>query len=327
MKKSLKLITKYILYLVIGSLLGTIFYYIYSSIQRFVPGGYGQKIFIGDFLRTYFKVLAYLVFIIPTVLICHKLKRPGTVLQCITFILISALSWMLILPFSYKGYKNISKTYSEEQFYNPLSKGEFRQSDNKVYYFASDYNSDAMWPTEVASVVIDTNEEGGVTVEKILEKKDFELITAANPYRDILIKDFFTSKSQVYLNLDSILKRMDDASNQGFTFLLGFMTLGFVLCSIYGLANISSWRLINSSVVIFTTVAVLCFNNLYYTPAGEFLRESSIASIYSIQYLENFVNDPILCLINLIFGFIFIIVGILRFIFSSRAAKKAKKVA
>lgn len=326
MDKALKLIIRYILYTLVGSIFGTIFYLMYYSLLQFVPEGVSQKIGFSDLLRFFFKTLSYSVFVVPVFIMNHKLKRKGNALQCIFYILLAAMSWTLLLPFSHKMFHKFQQKYVEEIHYNPLSKNEFRQYENKVYYFSDHYNPDSVVSSDVSTVIIDTSENGIVVVDKIPESEDFELIRAANPYRDLLMKDSFTRKNGWNIvNFDILLKKLDDAMSKGFTFILGFMSLGFVLCSIYGITNLSSWRLVNSSNVIFITVLILGMNCLYSVSSGSFLMKSAFTNNQFIDYLSNYVDEPFLCIVNLLLGLIFTVIGIIRFIISHKADKNARK--
>lgn len=325
MDKALKLIIRYTLYTLIGSILGTIFYLMYFSLLQFVPEGVAQKINFSDLLRNFFKMLSYTVFVVPVVVMNHKLKRKGNALQCLFYILFAAMSWILLLPFSYKMYDKFQRKYVETAHYNPLSKNEFRQYEDKVYFFAEHYNPDSIEGKDISAVVIDTSENGVVIVDKIPENSDFELIKAANPYRGLLMKNsFLGNKKNAIISFDLLLEKLNTAMSKGWTFILGFMTLGFVLCSIYGLTNLSSWRLINSSNVIFITILVIAMNCLYSLPAGQFIRESSLANNQISDYLAQYVDEPFLCTINILLGFVFIIIGIIRFIFSHKADKNPR---
>lgn len=327
MAKALKLIIKYISYLVIGTIAGSLLYTMYFNLLNFVPDGIKQKILFGDFLRNFFKVLSYFIFIVTPLIICHKLKRKSSVFQCLAFILLSGISWIILLPLSVKTYNKLEDRFPLERKFNPLSKDEFRQYENQVYYFSTDYNPDSKDSeiNEIPSVVINTDDsEGFVKVEKIPESKDFELVKAAGPYRDILIKNAFSSKKQNLLNVENILRKLNLAMEKGWTFLLGFMSLGFVLCAIYGLSNLSSWRLVNSANVIFITLAVILVNANYSEAAGNFLRKSALTNNRFFEFLSNYVDEPFLCLLNVITGLIFIIIGIVRLIISNKIAKSAK---
>jgi len=87
MKKAIKLITEYIIFYVVGTLIGTIIYMIYQQLLEFVSGGISQGFSIYDFPKYICYVAACFVFIITPVILYYRIKRRGTVMQFVFFMI------------------------------------------------------------------------------------------------------------------------------------------------------------------------------------------------------------------------------------------------
>lgn len=325
MKRALKLLGEYILFYVIGTLLGTIIYMIYQQLLVFVSGGALLGFSLYDFPKYLCYVAACFVFIITPVILYYRIKRRGTIFQLFFYLIVSLVFWNLLMPFSYKGYLKLEEKSAERKENHPLTKGIFRESDGTVYFFAKDYDPDANGEELIPTVVIETEDEYPVSVRNFKQNSEIGLVEDAVPYRDIVVKERFSKGKNSTINIGQILERGMIAWNKGITFWIGFMMLGFALCSLYAFVNFSSWKLVNTSIVITMTLAIIIVNTLYFLPICDGIRNSDFAESVFFVFCERFVDDPILNLFNLIIGLVCILLGIISLIVHRRGLKKSAK--
>lgn len=311
MKKAFRLILMYFIVLLVGTAIGMFFYTIYLATQGAVAGLSLSLFNKSDFIRAFFYVLlCILVFMCP-ILVYVRISNNGGIAHFITFILLSALTWCVCLPFLIhfedKG------MYAVKDSNKMLTGGYFRENNDKVYYFTSDFNKNPFVNT--TTIIIDTSEEGEVEVQRITPSQDFELYRESAPYKDGLIKKTIDEKQLQYplVSFALIKDRAVETFAKTWTFWLGFLSLGLVLASLYGVASLFRWKLLNTCFVMFVTFFILAANTLYFHPAFVSFRRQHIDTIRFINFLEKYIDAPFLVMCNVLFSLIFIIIGIVRF--------------
>ena len=187
MKKAFKLILTYFLTGILATAVGVIFYSVYLGIQKYVAGSDFVIFQKEDFLRALFYVISCVIMFICAVMTYVRISNRGSVPQFIVFVLLSAVTWAVLIPVKFKIEDKV--LYNVKDSSKVLTGGYFRQDGNKVYYFTTDYNANPHINT--SAIVIDTTETGQVTMESIAPSRDFVLFRNSAPYSDILIKNIF----------------------------------------------------------------------------------------------------------------------------------------
>lgn len=321
MKKALKLFLMYIVYSIIGILIGTALYSLYVTVLNYVEG---QSFVLFNFeliKSSFFYICACLVFYISSVVAYTRIRSKGGIAQLAVFLLVSAISWGLVFPsILHFGDIYLQKNFSEKEY---LSAGYFRKSGDKVYYqFESLENKES-----VSVVEIDTTQEGQVSLETISHDSDLPLASQASPYKDILISDNFKNKSgyKSFINYHLLIGMALQAFSKSWTYWLGFLSIGLLLSSIYGLSNLFNWKLLNGCNVMLVTLAVLAMNTAFYQGVFEGFKSLKIWKLGFIKSFGNYVDEPVLVIINVFFAVIFIITGIVRFAVSHKKMKKGEE--
>lgn len=310
MKKALRLVLTYFLFLVLGTAVGMFFYYVYLNLQGAVAGHHGFFFKREDLLRVLFYVLGCLLLFVCPAMIYVRISNKGGIAHFITFIILSALTWALFIPLL--GHFEERIFYDSKDTSKYLSGGYFRQSGDKVYYFTDDYNSNPYIDT--TAVVIDTSAEGEVTIEKIKPSRDFILFRESAPYSDILLKQTFgESDKQPLISFALIMEHAENAFSKGWTFWLAFLSLGLLIASLYGTADLFRWRLLNTGFLMIMTFCILAANTLYYHPVASSFRRQYINNKGFFIFLGKYMDDPLLVLVNVSLSLIFVIIGIVRF--------------
>ena len=310
MKKAFGLVLTYFLFLIIGTAIGMFFYYVYLNIQSSVAGQPFEFFKKEELLRVLFYVLGCLFLFSCPAMVYVRISNKGGILHFIFFIVLSALTWVLFVPLLGHFEKKASyKVIDSSRF---LSQGYFRQNGDKIYYFTSDYNKNPYMDT--TTIVIDTSSEGTVEVEKIQPSRDFILFRDSAPYSDILIKKAFDeSESAPVISFAQIMDRAMTSFSKGWTFFLAFLSLGLVLASLYGTADLFRWRLLNTGFLMIMTCGILAAHTLYYHPVFTSFRRQYINNKGFFIFLSKFMDDPLLVLVNVVLSLTFIVIGIVRF--------------
>ena len=236
MKKALKLVLMYFLTLILATVTGVIFYSVYLHIQSYVAGS-GFSFFNREgLLRALFYVVFCIILFICPVMIYARISNKGGIPHFITFIILSVLTWVLLLPLTLKLEKKVF--YNATDSAKTLTGGYFRSDGEKIYYFTSDYNDNPYVST--TTVVIVTSENGTVEIQNIAPSRDFELFRNAAPYSDVIIKNTFalTNFSTPLISFSLIMQHAKDSIAKGWTFFLAFLSMGLLLCTLYGAADL-----------------------------------------------------------------------------------------
>lgn len=318
MKKALKILAVYILYSIFGLLIGTIAYTLYNCVLNYVAGNSINLFDMKIIKNAFYYIGACLVFCMTSVVAYSRIRYKGGFGQLVMFILVSALSWSVILPgiFHHRGQYLQSPVFYEEG----LSSSYFRTAGEDNYYFLDSFENG----NTVSVVKINTSQEGIVEVLSVKDEDSLPLAKESAPYKDVLFSQIFKNEKSA-ANLISyrlLLNKGMIAFEKGWTFFLGFLSLAFVLSSIYGLSNCFNWSLLNGCFVMLVTLCTLSFNSLFYTPLFDGFKSLKLCNIGIIKSFGNIVDEPLLVIINTFFGLIFCITGIVRFFVTRKAAKK-----
>ena len=310
MKKAFRLVLTYFLFLIIGTAVGMFFYYVYLNVESAVAGLPFEFFKKEDLLRVLFYVLGCLLFFVCPAMVYVRISNKGGILHFIFFIILSALTWVLFLPLL--GHFENKVSYDTKDSSKFLTQGYFRPNGDKIYYFIDDYNKNPYLDT--TAIVIDTSASGRVEVENLKPSRDFILFRDSAPYSDILIKKAFgQSDAQPIISFSLIMDRARASFSKGWTFFLAFLSLGLVLASLYGTADLFRWRLLNTGFLMIMTFCILAAHTLYYHPAFTSFRRQFINNKGFFIFLSKFMDEPLLVLANVTLSLVFMIIGIVRF--------------
>ena len=311
MKKALKLVLMYFLTLILATAAGVIFYSVYLGIQKYVVGGDLVFFTKEGFLRALFYVISCVTILICPAMLYVRISNKGGIAHFITFILLSAVTWGVLIPVQIKLENKI--IYNIKDSSRMLSAGYFRQSDDKIYYFSNFYNANPyVSPT---TVVIDTSENGEVEITKTAPSRDFVLFRDSAPYGDVLVKNMFegSTPSEPIISFSLIMSHAENAMNSGWTFYLAFMSMGLLLCCLYGSADMFRWKLLNTCFMMTAAFFVLAANTLYFHPVVTSFCRQYINNRPFIVFLSKYMDYPLLVISNVFFSLVFIVIGIVRF--------------
>lgn len=319
MKKALKLLTIFFCYSIIGLFLGTFLYSLYENILNYVAGKKFVFFDINILKNSFFYIAGCLILFISSAVAYTRIRYKGGLSQLLVFIFVSAIAWLFCFPLVLKfGNEAISETVYLEQ---DLSSGYFRAVNDDVYYFLDKdlENSDS-----VSFVHIDKNQNGKVTVESVKSQNELPLKNAAKPFKEILLSKNIQTEDVLakLINCRLILQKAEVNLAKGWSFWFGFLSLGLVLCSIYGLSNFFNWKLINACLVMILTLLVLVFNTSFYNGSLDGFKNLGFWKLPFIQSFGKIVDEPVLVIINIFTAVCFIITGIVRFFIARKQNKK-----
>ena len=310
MKKAFRLVLTYFLFLILGTAVGMFFYYVYLHLQGSVAGQQAEFFRKEDLLRVLFYVLGCLLLFVCPVMVYARISNKGGIAHFITFILLSCATWGVLIPLL--GHYEEKILYNTKDSSKMLTGGYFRENGDKVYYFTDDYNKNPYIDT--TAIVIDTTPEGTVEIEQIKASRDFILFRDSAPYSDILLKKTFgESDKQSIISFALIMEHAMTAFSKGWTFWLGFLSLGLLFISLYGAADLFRWRLLNSGFLMIMTFGIFCANTMYYHPVVTSFRRQYINNKSFFIFLGKYIDDPLLVLVNVTISLVFVIIGIVRF--------------
>lgn len=316
MKKAFKFLLAYIVYFLVIVAIGTLFYMTYLGIVNTTAG---QKFVVWD-RQLFFKALFYIcvcaTFLVMPFLVTYRIRHKGGFSQCLAYFLICVINWGILFPVflnqankvDYKALQSVKKVNSADYF---------RNSGNEIYYFTEDLVQDG---SAVPSVVISPKKDVAVEYKDISADQDFVLFKQSAQYNDIFTKnalsnDFIFS----FVNINLILTNATAGLEKGWTFWLGFLSLALVISSIYWLANIFDWKLLDTALVVVVFAAILLCNTYYFAPAFLNFKLNYLSGSFFTFLCKYFDNSP-LVLFNLLTSFIFMIIGIVKF-FIKRKSK------
>lgn len=306
MKKALKTVVFYLALFFIFLLFGTLFYLSYLNIVNFSAGGVFSFFKKELFFKAFFYVGICACVVMCPLLTIYKIRHKGGPAQLITYILLSAVTWVLLFP--------LFLEQANRAGYSDLVSGEkvasanyFRASGNKIYYFNQDLIQDG---EAVTSLVITPENLNAIQVKEIKGDADFVLFKDAEPYNDIFTKKVFEKKSVLNLvNFRGIVDSASETKTKGWNFWLFYLSFGIALACVYGVSNFFDWKLLNTVGVLFSAFLIIVCNSMYSSVYVDGLRAWFAGKSLFIK-LSNVMDNPPLVLFNLLISLLYITVGI-----------------
>lgn len=321
MKKALNLIITYFLFLIFGLIFGTILYSLFLDTMQFVIGDKSAIFSIDGLIKSGIYVGYCIVFLICPVICYYRVRHPAGIAQTIAYVFVCLFTWGVLLPglnMLNSHLLNVNKyTATDTSF----SYGYFRPSEDKVYYFTKDFKFKTLKGLETTGVIIDTSEDGKVSVEQVFDNYTLNLNQLANPYKEIQEKTVFEeNKKSIPLNFSTLISVANLSFEEGFTAYLAFLSLAVLLSIVYCFSNLFEWRLLNTTLIFFSTVSILFFNSFYYSSSfinmKIFLTDNKFFTVF-----EKIVNEPLLFVINNFVSIVIIVFMIVRTIVKKHKAK------
>jgi len=320
MKKALRLIFMYLLFLMFGVSLASVIYSFFQNVLHFVAGRKIELFEWKNFILSVIFITQSILFMICPLMAYYRIRHTGGFVSLVTYIILCFITWIILFPLTLQLNKKIVPKIKGEIVEQPLSGGYFRRVDDKIFYSIKDLPASDAESDSVSMLVIDTSADNGIT--ESLEGNDSVLYEKALPFRDVLIKDNFLLKdNKSTISFRFLISKAESAWEKGFTHWMGFLSLGFLLSSIYGLVSFFAWRLVNAVFCFFITFAAIVLNSFYFSPVLETFRNMDFMKNTFFNFLGKYIDEPFLCIVNIFFGLLFIAVGIIKFV----VAKKGKE--
>lgn len=316
MKKALQLLLAQFLWLIAGVIIGTFFYSLYIHSISQVAGQSSPVWSKENLAVSVFVATQIFAFISGFLLIAHKIRHPGGVLQMVSFVLCQGLVWGLLFPVSNHLEEKFveNRLYAEGSFDSQnLSQGYFRKSSNEVYFFLNRDNSRA--------VRIETTEKGTSEIVRIKDPADLSIVKNAKPYRDILISDTFKKSDSEYSFFGTLLFSAKRDMKHGITFWLGFLTMILALSSIYAISSMSGWRIANFTTCGILYGLVLFVNGFYWAPVMNSFRNLGFLHSGLFKIMSYDTSAPVLVILNCVFALALIITGSIKFFLKKKRGR------
>ena len=317
MKKALKMIFLYLFLLIACTALGTVLYCVYLNVCNSVMGIKINLFKTDVLLKAFFYVSACVIVCISPLVALVNIRNKGGIARFITYIILSCITWGVLLPLVIHFGQNYDFNNPELEADNVAFSADcFRKGEKNVYYFLEDLKKGHTYYSPSAqAVVIDTDTFGTVSVKEVKNEPSFELNELSGVYKDVIISESFDNEEiNPFINFHIIIARAQRAWESGWTFFLGFLSLGLLLCSLYGISRLFMWKLISSGFMVAATAAVL-FVNTFCTTSPFF--SSLIGKINSsgfFEFLGRYMEEPFIVFLNLIFSILIILAGVITFI-------------
>lgn len=337
MKKSLEMIANFFVVLIAALIVGMMTYIQFTTIENLVAGhsvDFPKSLYILGLLEN---APAVFLLMIPFMLIYKVRHLSNPVATTITYVVLCIAVWFGLFPLSQIVRNsflesqqiaafNVSAAESKlnDELEIPLSEGYFREVNGKIYYFIQNENLE----TDSAEVleIFDSQNSEKFGNKIILDTKETsEFSQAAKPYKDVLIKqNMKDTPKQTIKVLEFFYNSVLRSWNNGFISWICFCSLGFFMASAYAFVSVSSWRMINLTYILVVQFAAIILNTIYYLDSffnvRLFLNRLFYGSDFSrLQYFQTHLIQLPLVAINVFFGILVIILGI---IFNSINRKK-----
>lgn len=324
MKKAFKLILIYFIFLILYLFSGTLIYSFYLDVLNFIAG---HEIVLFDttiIIKAFFTIAYSLTFIICPIVSYYRIRHSAGVAQTVCYLVICIITWGIYLPGIYYLNNYCNQNIKTEISSSSLSDGYFRKTDSKVYYFTDEFKKDGNAFGESSSATINLTNNGTIKFEKVYDYPTAEFNRKAVPFKDILIKDTFTSslvKMPIDFNVFIRLIKKCFADGLNWKYIILLLSVACLICSLYGITNVFEWRLLNSVLLFFVTTLILIVNSTYYKPVFSSIinKLTDNGFFYTIG---TFVEEPLLFVINVLFMLIAITIGIIKFCVHKQSLKK-----
>lgn len=322
MKKALKLALIYLINLIAGTVIGTILYSLYLNLLGFVAGREINLFSDTEIFQALFYVIPCMLLLILPLISYYRIRHPGGLLQFLVYFVLCIITWALLMPASFKLKNYCMKRFGHEIKAESLSPNYFRQVDNDVYFFTSEFKKQGRGRApEATAIIIDTSEDGIVEYKTLGDYPSLEFNQKALPFREIQLKKIFGEvQSPIPFNFKVLLSMIEGGYSWKLTHILTLISFVLLLCSVYGMTNLFDWRLLNSIILFITTALIIILNSVYFFPQLDTIKNRANA-LGLFRALAGISSEPLLFITNLFFALLFITVGIIKFAVRKHAQK------
>ena len=305
MKKALTLLLIYFLICLLGtSALATLFMFNADSMHYVID--VPSSLFSLETFLYGMSIAFPLVSIASLVsLVLIMVRNQKNQLPCfITYIILSALTWIVFIPFSLTQL-SVYDSAEHEQTEQKTSAGIFRPDSNGILYY-----SRVLENGNTDGIFIDSSGYLGQEGNIISFYDSPVRNSQAYPYSDVLIKNALQPPLTVTYPLSLYISLLTSAlhyNESGFLAWLCFASLGLAFASIYSFQYFSEWKL-SSALSVLIAAAFIIFINYFcymdYLPAA--LKQFG-------KMLSDFTSaeNPLVIVLNLITAIVFSIYGII----------------
>ena len=327
MKKALHLLMTYFVFLLFSIFSGTFLYMIFHNALNFVAGNRIIVFQLKEFIPAFFYITLGVCFFICPFIAIYRVRHVHGFLQTVAYILICLINWCLIFPSVNFIEKKTQRFYQNEKKELMLSKNYFRETDDKIYFITRDFSpvlkNNGTIENETTSVVMDKSEHGIVTYETISDSDENGPEMKAKPFKEVGIKNALKfEKIFSLLGIGILVDTAKKSLDGGIWAYLQFLSLAFVLCSLYGISYFFDWRILNTYAIFITTICIIFVNITYYMPIFESFRVK-INNFGFLEMLSGHIEEPLLFTANTFFGIIFIAAGCIKYILHKVNKQKA----
>src|SRR5574344_776248 len=296
-KTSLKLIVSYFAIAVLGTLCGACLYMVYSLCTMLVAGEALKEFSLDFFIRGAFVSFPICIICSCMLLVLSLIRHPASpFFPILTYICLAVASWLVLIPLcntlSVKYDAHNDSTVKE----HVVSAGLFRHDGNDVVFYThinADKTADGVRITQ-------KDDNGDIT-----PFSNMSVVKTNSQFSDSRIEETVAMPKlfSFLLKGQKILTMVANASQKaGYNYWLCFATMGLALLSVSGLRRVSSWRLLNTFVVIITTASILTFNALYYG-TGIFGHVPIVVDGWFRT--TTFIQNPFMVICNVVVSLVF----------------------
>lgn len=335
MKTVFYTISYYVLTVLLGSLAAALVYMVCCDLTVLVAG---EKLvfFCGDFFfRGIFASFPLVVCIALFLVVFYGIRhlKKNLWIMC-TYVLLCALSWLLLIPLMFNLEQAYKEKYSTEYEISNLSPGFFRKDSGGIFYFSrvsDDGKADGLF-IDLSGI---TGEAGTVSrfsgMKTLSDEKEFKSEFADSVIRDSTKLPFAVSAPlNVYLIL---LEKARTAWAGGCARYVMFLAFALALSASASLQYVSTWRLVNGLISVLAGAAVCVFNYAYYlgfvfkTAAVSWDAYFSSIAVGKNGFWESLLSSGgiLLAVVNLAFFVILLASGIFLYIFKGKKMIKKQE--
>ena len=161
MKKALRLVLMYFVFLIVGVAFTTTMYVVFQNVLNFVAGRHVLKFDWRILVVSFFYIFESMLFLICPLLSYFKIRHTSGVPVLITYIILCILNWGLLFPVTLHFDNKFVPSLKEEIHEQALSSGYFRKIGKKVYYLTDELPEEG--EASVNMIVINTDEDESIS--------------------------------------------------------------------------------------------------------------------------------------------------------------------
>ncbi len=305
MKTAISFIFSFILMCVVGTVFAGLLFMAGIDLKYLVAGQPLSLFSLEFFLRGVFFTFPLICVIAQLLLILYIIRHPAEhLIPFLMFVIIALVSWLILIPCDMQLADTYSKKAHVEDKYVQLSTGYFREEVGGVYYYTR------ILPDGTADgVFLDVNGSSARKSGIFPFYGTSVTNAAAQPYADVLVKKAVQPSEVIAYPMEvysSLIENALSSWQAGFGAWFTFATLGLALLAVYGLQFFSSWRLLNSFLIVLAGLSIAFLNYLVYSE--KFFPDFVGGLSEHISFLSS--TNPFIVLLNFVIFILFAAFGI-----------------